>query len=66
MINRKIRDNIEKNNTFEEEIEIIKDYESLFFDITDSNTIEYAKEKRDKLFFLNSNVPQIIHKLTSN
>ena len=66
MINREIRDYIDKNNTSEEEIEIIYNYKSLFFDIIDANSIKDAEEERNKLFFLDSNVPQVISKLTSN
>ena len=38
-----------------------KDY---FFDIIGADSINDAKEKRDKLFYLDSNVPKVIHKLT--
>ena len=65
LINREIRDYIDKNNTSEEEIEIIHDYKSLFFDIIDANSIKEAKKIRDKLFFIDSNVPPVIHKLIS-
>ena len=66
LINREIRDYITKNNTSEEEIEIIIDYKRLFFDIIDADSINDAKEKRDKLFYLDSNVPKVIRKLTSD
>lgn len=66
LINREIRDYITKNNTPEEEIEIILDYKRLFFDIIDADSINDAKEKRDKLFYLDSNVPKVIRKLTSD
>ena len=66
LINREIRDYITKNNTPEEEIEITLDYKRLFFDIIDADSINDAKEKRNKLFYLNSNVPKVIRKLTSN
>ena len=66
LINREIRDYITKNNTSEEEIEIILDYKRLFFDIIDADSINDAKEKRDKLFYLDSNVPKVIRKLTSD
>ena len=66
LINREIRDYIDKNNVSEEEIEIIYNYKSLFFDIIDANSIKDAEEERNKLFFLDSNVPQVISKLTSN
>ena len=55
---------ITKNNTPEEEIEIILEYKRLFFDIIGADSINDAKEKRDKLFYLDSNVPKVIHKLT--
>ena len=66
LINREIRDYIDKNNTPEEEIEIIHNYKRLFFDIIDANSIKDAKEKRDELFYLDSNIPMVIRKLTSN
>lgn len=66
LINREIKDYIDKNNTTEEDIEIIHDYKRLFFDIIDADSLIDAKEKRDKLFCLNSNVPNVIRKLTSN
>ena len=66
LINREIRDYIDKNNTPEEEIEIIQDYKRLFFDIIDADSINDAEEKRDKLFSLDSNVPNVIRKLASN
>ena len=66
LINREIKDYITKNNTSEEEIEIILDYKRLFFDIIDADSINDAKEKRNKLFYLDYNVPKVIRKLTSN
>ena len=57
LINREIRDYIDKNNTSEEEIEIIQNYKSLFFDIIDANSIKDAEKKEIKLFFLDLNVP---------
>ena len=65
LINREIRDYIDKNNASEEEIEIIRDYKSLFFDIIDVDSINEAKKIRDKLFYINSNVPSVIRKLVS-
>ena len=65
LINREIRDHITKNNTSEEEIEIILDYKRLFFDIIDADSINDAK-KRDKLFYLDINIPKVIRKLTSD
>ena len=65
LINREIRDYIDKNNASEEEIEIIHDYKSLFFDIIDVDSINEAKKIRDKLFYINSNVPSVIRKLVS-
>ena len=53
------------NNTSEEEIEVIYDYKNLFFNIIDTNSIKEAKKIKNKLFLLSSNVPQVIHKLTS-
>ena len=38
---------------------------SLFFNIIDANSIKEAKKIKNKLFLLSSNVPQVIHKLTS-
>ena len=66
LINREIRDYIDKNNTPEEEIEIIHNYKRLFFDIIDADSIKDAKEKRDELFYLDSNIPMVIRKLASN
>ena len=40
---------------------ITKDY---FFDIIGADSINDAKEKRYKLFYLDSNVSKVIHKLT--
>ena len=40
---------------------ITKDY---FFDIISVDSINYAKEKKNKLFYLDSNVSKVIHKLT--
>ena len=65
LINREIRDYIDENNTSEEEIEIIQDYKSLFFNIINANSINEAEKIRDKLFFIDSNVPQVIRKLVS-
>ena len=66
LINREIRNYIDKNNTPEEEIEIIHNYKRLFFDIIDADSIKDAKEKRNELFYLDSNIPMVIRKLTSN
>ena len=66
LINREIKDYIDKNNTSEEEIEIIYDYKRLFFDIIDADSMNDAKDKRNKLFSLDSNIPEVIRKLTSN
>ena len=66
LINREIKDYIDKNNTSEEEIEIIHDYKRLFFNIIDADSINDAKEKRNKLIYLDSNVPNVIHKLAFN
>ena len=44
LINREIRDYIDKNNTSEEEIEIIYDYKHLFFDTIDADSINEAKK----------------------
>ena len=65
LINKQIMDYIMKNNASEKEIIIIKDYKSLFFDIVDANSIKDAEKIRNKLFYLNSNIPQVIHKLIS-
>ena len=64
LINRQIRDHITKNNTPKEEIQTILDYKRLLFDIIGEDSINDAKEKRNKLFYLDSNVPKVIHKLT--
>lgn len=66
LINREIRDYIDKNNTPEEEIEIIHNYKRLFFDIIDADSMKDATEKREELFYLDSNIPMIIRKLASN
>ena len=65
LINKQIRDYIMKNNASENEIKIIKDYKSLFFDMIDENSIKDAEKIKNKLFSFNSNIPQVIHKLIS-
>lgn len=65
MINREIREHIKENNTSEEEIELIHDYKHLFFDIIDAESINEAQEKRDQLFYLESNTPKVIRDLAS-
>ena len=50
LINREIRDYIDKNNAPEEEIEIIHNYKRLFFDIIDADSIKDAKKKETNYF----------------
>jgi hypothetical protein len=66
LINRKIHNFLIKNNTSEDEIELIYNYKDLFFNIIDANSIKDAKEKRNKLFNLKQNIPQVIRDLTTN
>ena len=66
LINREIKNFIRKNNTSKDEIELIYNYKELFFNIIGANSIEDAKEKRNKLFNLKQNIPQVIRDLTSN
>lgn len=47
-------------------LEIIRDYKRLFSDIINADSMKDAKEKRNKLFYLNSNVSNSIHELASN
>ena len=65
LINREIREHIKENNTSEEEIEIIHNYKQLFFNIINAKSINEAQEKRNQLFYLESNIPQVIQDLAS-
>ena len=65
LINREIRDHIKENNSSEDEIEIIHNYKQLFFDIINSESINEAQEKRNQLFYLESNTPKVIRDLAS-
>ena len=65
LINREIREHIKENNTSEEEIEIIHNYKQLFFNIINAQSINEAQEKRNQLFYLESNIPQVIQDLAS-
>lgn len=55
-----------KNNTFEDEITLIKTYEMNIFEIIDLKSLKTAKEKRNKLFKLKSDIPSIIRKIIWN
>ena len=65
LINREIRDHIKENNSSEDEIEIIHNYKQLFFDIINAESINEAQEKRNQLFYLESNTPKVIRDLAS-
>ena len=65
LINREIRDHIKENNTSEDEIEIIHNYKQIFFDIINAESINEAQEKRNQLFYLESNTPKVIRDLAS-
>ena len=65
LINREIREHIKENNAPNEEIEIIHNYKQLFFNIINAQSINEAQEKRNQLFYLESNIPQVIQDLAS-
>ena len=66
LINREIRNFIKQKSISEDEIELIYDYKELFFDIIDADSIKDAQEKINRLFYLKSDIPKVIHDLASN
>ena len=63
LINREIHEYIKQINPNEMEMEIIYNYKELFFNIINACSINEAKEKRNQLFYLKSNIPKVIHDL---
>ena len=60
-----VKDKNSNHDFTEDEIEIIHNYKQIFFDIINAESINEAQEKRNQLFYLESNTPKVIRDLAS-